>query len=112
MNSAARNSQTDKKEDKIETVSGRVLWIDRKKKDRNKLFIGSQKFGTMIVKATLSDKDADGIKLNDEIQLSGKMRLRKWIASDDEVVRDVLVMTPVVQHIFRTTSFIKRNQET
>ncbi len=90
-----------------EKVSGRVLSIERKKKDRNRVFIGSHKFGTMIVKAVLPDEEVKDILTNDEIQLSGQLRLRKRIADDGTTVRDVLVMKPVVEHIVRLNKVYK-----
>ncbi len=88
-----------------EKVSGRVLAIYRKK-DHSDLFIGSHKFGTMIVKARLRDELADNIAMNDEVQLSGKLRLRKRIAPDGAVVRDVLVLNPELEHIFKSRQVI------
>ncbi len=96
---ANNTSKSQKGIDRAEKVSGRVLAIARKKKDHNELLIGSHKFGTMIVKAVLRDEDVDGITSNDEVQLSGKMRLRKRIAPDGTIVRDVLVMNPILERI-------------
>ena len=90
-----------------ERVSDRVLAIERKKKDRNRVFIGSRKFGTMIVKVVLPDESVEGILMNDEVQLSGQLRLRKRITGDGTTVRDVLVMNPVVEHIVRLNKVYK-----
>lgn len=86
----------------VEKVSGRVITIERWRKNHSRLFIDSRKFGTMIVKAILPDADIEGLIINDEVQLSGKIRIRKRNISDGEIVRDVLVMEPVLEHIIRT----------
>ena len=95
----------------METVSGRVLGIERKKKDQNKLLIASHKFGTMLVNATLSDKDVEGIQRNDEVQLSGKLRLRKWTSPDGYINRDVLVIKPVLERIIRLKTIAEYTAE-
>ncbi len=87
-----------------EKVSGRVLAINRKEKDQNELFIGSHKFGTMIVKVTLKDNDVDDVKRNDEIELSGKPRIRKRIVAGGSIIRDVLIMNPRVERRSRIIS--------
>lgn len=90
-----------------ERISGRVLAVEREKKDRNRVYIGSRKFGTMILKAVLPDEEVKDVLMNDEIQLSGQLRLRKRIANDGTTVRDVLVMKPVVEHIVRLNKVYK-----
>lgn len=96
----------------METVSGRVLGIERKKKDQNKLLIASHKFGTMIVNATLSDKDVEDIRMNDEVQISGRLRLRKWTSPDGHINRDVLVIKPVLERTIRSKTIAKYFNET
>ena len=96
---------------KMETVSGRVLAIESAKKNMKKLFIGSHKFGTMVVKATLPDSVVDGMHRNDEVQLSGKLRLRKWTAPDGAIVRDVLVMEPTLERVIRLKKIAEYSAE-
>ena len=95
------NTDNNNKEIKMEKVSGRVLAVEPAKKNKKKLFIGSHKFGTMVVKATLPDSVVEGIQRNDEVQLSGKLKLRKWITTDGTIVRDVLVMEPELERVIR-----------
>ena len=93
----------------MEKISGRVIAIEREKKDRNRLYINSRKFGTMIVKATLPDADVEGLRMNDEVQLSGKLKIRKQCYDDGAIVRDILVMKPVLQHLIRTKKIAEWN---
>ncbi len=55
----------------METISGRVLGVFNTKSNKSKLYIGSSKYGKVIVQAYLNSKDAVQIKMNDYIQLEG-----------------------------------------
>ena len=95
----------------IEKVSGRVIAIERKRKNYNVLFIDSRIYGKMLVKAVLPDADVADLRMNDEVLLSGKLRIRKRCFDDGTVVRNVLVMKPTVQHIIRTKKVAEWSNE-
>ena len=80
-------------------VTGKVIANFKKGKDRNWIFIASNQFGREPVRAVLDDDDAKDITWNDYIQLSGKTRRRCRKLDDGTVVKNVLLMRPLVERV-------------
>ena len=90
-------------------ISGRVVANYKKGKNQNWLFVASSQYGRTIVKAVLSDAEADNISWNDYVQLSGTPRPRRRVLKTGEIVKDVLLKKPIVERRIRMNAAIQGN---
>lgn len=91
-------------------ISGCVLANYKKGKDKNWLFIHSKQYYDIFVKAVLSDADAEGISMNDYIQLSGIPRRTQMKTSYGEEIPYVLIMKPEVERRIRMNDPLLMNK--
>ncbi len=82
-------------------VFGQVRANIHKSKNKNWLFISSNQYGKIPVRAILNDEEAKDITMGDHVQLSGKAK-KVLRTTDEGTIQYVLLMKPVVEHIIHT----------